>query len=114
MAVFGDFVSGQVQTEDHASFYVGGGFGGVDVLALLVGSHCPCGESEGLAALVSDRNDQAFREEVASVAAHKAGLLSVLEAALFCPEILGEAPTRGGVPELEAAGGPPADPAGFA
>src|ERR1700694_2780120 len=109
VAFLGDFVSRQVEAEDHSSFYIGGGFGGVDVLALLVGAHGPGGEGERLAALIPDGYDQAFREEVSPVAAHQSSLLGVLEGFLLCSQVLREASARGGVAELEAAGGRFAD-----
>src|SRR5882672_561038 len=113
MAALGDLVTGEVQAEDHSSFYVGGGFGGVDVLPLLVGTHRPGREGEGLAALVPYRDDEALGEEVAAVAPHQAGFLRVRERLLFHPEVLGESTACGRVAELEAAGGLLADLAGF-
>src|SRR5437588_796406 len=83
-----DLVPGQVQAEDHASFYIGGGFGRVDVLALLVLADGPGREGERLAALVADRDDQALGEEIGPVAAHQSGLLSVGQRPLLGPQLL--------------------------
>src|SRR6267143_1622582 len=101
VAVLGDLVAGEVQAEDHSSFYVGGGFRRVDVLPLLVGTHRPSGEREGLAALVPDGDDQALREEVGAVAPHQPGLLGVLQGFLLRPQVLAESAARRCVAELE-------------
>src|ERR1700694_589214 len=110
-AALGDLVPRQVEAEDHASFYVGRRFGRVDVLPLLVRPDGPGCERQHLAALVPDRDDQSLSEEVGPVPPHQPGLQSVGKRALLGPQVLGDAPTRRGVAELNPPGGLLADAA---
>src|SRR5207245_8901276 len=50
VAAPGDLIPGQVQAEHHSSFYVGGGFGRVDVLFRLGGTDGGGGQGQGRAA----------------------------------------------------------------
>jgi len=98
-----DLIPGQVQAEDDSSFYVGGGFGRVDVLLGLVGPHRAGGEGKRLGALIPDRDDQPLGEEIGPIAAQEPCLLGVDERAFLRPQVLGKPATGRRVAKLEAA-----------
>src|SRR5437762_4388652 len=109
----GDLIPRQVKAEDHSSFYVGGGFGRVDVLLLLVLPDGPRSEGQHLAAFVADRDHEPLGEEVRPVAAHQAGLLGVEERAFLRAQVFGEAAACRRVAELKPPGRLFVDPARF-